>query len=255
MKQILFAISLLFALPCFSQNNQTLKPLLLDKSALSGVGLKAIEMKDEPGKIFHQKNLYRGEDISVYVVSTNSYNNKMENFSIDEFVYMFHGEAFVKPNIGKSQHFHSGDYFFAPKGFSGEWEILAGKHLHYELSVITTERASTNSSNLRHSLFNKSILSGTQIDLTEESKHSEILREGVELSVTLNAERPSETPLNNAKEQMIQLLSGQISITDRENITQTFYTGDFFVIPKGFNGKWVSQGHGIVKYLAVEKSY
>lgn len=48
---------------------------------------------------------------------------------------MFHGEAIIKPKKGKSQSFYSADYFFAPKEYTGEREIRAGNHLHYELSV------------------------------------------------------------------------------------------------------------------------
>ena len=34
------------------------RPLLLDKSVLSGVGLKKIDFKEEPEKQFYQKRLY-----------------------------------------------------------------------------------------------------------------------------------------------------------------------------------------------------
>ena len=33
-----------------------------------------------------------------------------------------------------------------------------------------------------------------------------------------------------------------------------FYTGDFFIMPKGLQGNWTSEGHGLVKYLIVEKT-
>lgn len=234
-----------------------IRPLMLDKAVLSGVGLKRIKLKDDPEKIFHQKMLYRGDDISVFVVSTESWNNEFSNFWFDEFVYMFHGEAIVKPKMGQAQIFYSGDYFFAPKGYTGSWEIRAGENLHYELSVITTKRADSTyvSQDLSHQLFSRSRLSGAQISFDRSENQAEVLRKGVELTVSLMAEKPGSRELNEPfKEAMIQLLSGQITLIDAEGAEYDFYAGDFFVIPKGFKGGWRSSGHGIIKYLQVEKT-
>jgi len=124
-----------------SESVTTIKPILLDKSYLSGVGLQRIKIKEEPEKDVFQKRLYRGKDISVYVVSSGSWINKIEKYSFDEFAYMLNGVAKVTPKEGPEQLFYTGDFFFAPKGYAGSWEIIAGKNYHYELSVITTQRA------------------------------------------------------------------------------------------------------------------
>ncbi|MEO0899126.1 MAG: cupin domain-containing protein [Bacteroidota bacterium] len=234
----------------------TQEPFLLDKSVLSGVGLKKIPLKNEPEKDFHQKRLFRGEDISIYVVSTETWNNKMDNFAFDEFIYMFHGEAIVKPKEGKTQLFQSQDYFFAPKGFTGEWEIKAGEHLHYELSVITTKRAdsSLKSQDLSHQLFDRSTLSGAHIKLDTDGKYHEVLRKGVELTISLQAEKPGNRTLKDSKEMLVQLLSGQVSMKMVDGSSKTFYSGDFFVLPNGVDVEWISEGHGLVKYLTVEKT-
>ncbi|WP_394746905.1 cupin domain-containing protein [Spongiimicrobium salis] len=228
----------------------------MNKSVLSGVGLQKVDLKDEPEKKFYQQQLFRGEDISVYVVSTNTWNNEFKNFWFDEFVYMYHGEALVKPQNGKAQRFHSGDYFFAPKGYTGAWEIKAGNYLHYELSVITTKRTDSTitSKALSHQLFDRATLSGTQIQLDHDGKYSEILKKGVELTVSLKAEKPAEWKIEAAKERLIQLLSGQVTINIPGGMAKAFYSGDFFVIPKDLEGTWKSEGHGLVKYLTIEKT-
>ena len=260
MKYLLFVLVLIFSahhhVSAQAESKDIIAPILLDKSVLSGVGLKKIDLKNEPDKKFYQRNLYRGKDISIYVVSTQTWNNKMENFAFDEFIYMYHGEAIVKPASGPAQIFYSGDYFFAPKGYTGEWEIKAGKNLHYELSVFATNRADSTkvSDNLDHELFDRSTLSGAYINLNSEGDYSKVLRAGLELTVKLNAEKPGDRKINiPAKEKMIQVLSGQITIVVDGN-TQTFYAGDFFVIPKGMLGQWQSEGHGLVKWLSVEGS-
>ena len=251
----IFLSSFLFISLLVTAQNDSLDPILLDKSVLSGVGLKKIDLKNEPEKDFYQKNLYQGEDISVYVVSTETWNNEFKNFWFDEFIYMYHGEVIVKPESGKTQLFHSGDYFFASKGFTGEWEIRAGDYLHYELSVITTKRADSSiiSKNLDHQIFDKATLSGANIRLDNEGKYSKVLRKGVELTICLKAEKPNKFDITNAKEKLIQILSGQITLTTSKSEI-TFYSGDFFIIPKNMNGKWKSEGHGLIKYLTIEKT-
>lgn len=238
-------------------DDKIVKPILVDKSVLSGVGLEKVTLKDEPEKDFYQKRIYRGEELSVYVVSTETWNNKMNDFPFDEFIYMFHGEALVKPEKGESILFHSGEYFFAPKGYTGEWEIRAGSNLHYELSVISTKRTDSIkvSSDVNHTLFSKSILSGAQINFDAQDKYSEVLKKGVELTVSLKAEKPTVREMSvPTREELIQILSGQITLQDSANNEESFFTGDFLIIPKGFIGNWKSEGHGLVKYLTVEKT-
>lgn len=233
-----------------------LKPILLDKSTLSGVGLRKINLKDTPQKDFFQKNLYRGTDLSVYVVSSQSWKSKMENFGFDEFIYILNGQARVKPENGAEQYFYTGDYFFCPKGYKGDWDIQAGENYHYELSVITTLRADSiqQLEQLRHQLLDKSILSGTSIQLDTYGLYETNLAKGVELTINLKAEEPRKITLQNVKEQLICVLSGQVSIKDANEDLQTFYTGDFFLLPKDFDGAWESKGHGVVKYISVQKS-
>lgn len=257
MKKIL--VTLLFSViaSIMSAQNEVVEPILLDKSMLSGVGLKKVILKNEPEKKFYQKRLFKGKDISVYMVSTETWNNKFTNFWYDEFVYMFHGEALVKPKKGAAQLMQSGDYFFAPKGYTGEWEIRAGNYLHYELSVIATQRADSTliSKNTHHQVFSTAKLSGAQIQLNEKGTYSEVLRKGLELTVTLKAEQPTTRLVNRQiNDVFIRILSGQISLIDTNDKTHIFYSGDFLVIPNGFKGTWKSNGHGLVKYLVVEKT-
>ncbi len=233
------------------------QPIPIDKSALSGVGLKKIDIKDEPEKDFYQKRLYWGEDLGVFVVGTGTWNNKIKNYAFDEFVYMYQGEAMVKPNTGSAKVFYAGEYFFAPKGFQGEWEIRAGNFIHYELSVITTKRADSSriKKNPQHARFSKSTLSGNQIRLNNKGTYEELLEKGAEITVKLKGESPTERMVNISKsEQVIHILSGMVKITGPRGKTHQFYTGDFFILPRAFQGTWKSDGHQLVKYLTIERT-
>ncbi len=250
-------VFLLFINLTFGQS-KTIAPLALDRAVLSGLELKKIDLKEEPEKDFYQKMLFNGKDIMVFIVSTETWNNKIEDYAFDEYVYLLHGQSIVKPKDGNAKIFNYGDHFFIPKNFKGEWEINAGENLHYELSVISKNRSDSSfvSKNLSYSEVNRGEMSGAHISLDGPDAYKEIIREGVELTVSLNAEKPSSKTFDkNTKEKLIHLLSGAISFTDLELNEHTFYTGDFFVIPKGLEGTWKSDGHGLIKYLIIEKSY
>ena len=256
-----FAISIFFILGLLfhsqAQESQIIKPILLDKEALSGVGLQKVEQKNSPERDFFQKRLYGGREISVYIVSSESWTAPFDAFWFDEFIYILHGKGVVHLENEEALFFNSGEYFFAPKGFSGKWEVQAGDNYHYELSVITNRRAdSTKVSELKTPIhLDRSILSGTEISFDESELYSEVLADGIELDVRLCAEQPRSLEMSTSgKEQLICIQSGMINITDTSGEIHTFYTGDNFVLPHGFTGHWKSQGHSIVKYISVSAS-
>lgn len=265
MKQRIYKLTLLLLLSIFvtqlsaqekSKNQKIITPILLDKAVLSGVGLDKINLKHEPERTFHQKRLYGGEEISVYVVSSDTWTSPFDAFWFDEFIYIFQGKAKVTSEHGE-HHFNSGEYFFAPKGFKGEWGVQAGDHLHYELSVITNKRAdSTQISKHKYpQILDKNVLSGNDIIFNKNGHFEKILFEGIELTIKLKAEKPRSTQMDGMeKEKLICLLSGVISLKDNSGKLHQFYAGDYFVLPTGFKGKWESQGHSLAKFITVEKS-
>jgi len=200
-----------------NDTSKVIKPILLDKETLSGVDLKKVQLKNEPEREFFQKGLFIGEDISIYVVSSESWTASMDNFPFDEFVYMLNGSANVKAEGGEQHMFNSYDFFTIPKGFTGTWEIIAGANYHYELSVITTKRASEINSNISSGplLLDKSKISGVDIKLNDNEVFEEILSKGTELTTFLKAEKPRKiAELSCEKDQLICVLSGQVTIHD-----------------------------------------
>lgn len=239
------------------ETDEPKKPISLDRSILSGVGLAKIDLKDEPEKDFYQKRLYWGKELGVFVVGTETWTNTITDYPFDEFIYTYNGEAIVKPRAGASQIFYAGDYFFAPKGYQGVWEVKGNNQIHYELSVITTTRADTSQiiKNASHRLFEKSLLSGNSILLNAAGYHEETLQKGAELTVKLIGEKIGKRSVNpTEKEQLIHILSGQITLTTEHAEVFTYYAGDFFIIPQGLAGTWNTDGHQLVKYLSVEKT-
>ena len=224
MKKLICALLLILASICNAQ--QVPKPFLIDKALLSGNGLEKIVLKDNPKKRFFQKRLFKGDDLSVFMVSSETGTNTFENFPIDEFVYMFNGEAIINSNTEREQHFYEREFFMAPKGITGKWHIEAGEYLHYELSVISTQRADSTKiiPDSRHILFDKERISGTNITLNEKGYYSDELARGAELTITFKAESPNEHLLNGMdNDRVIALLSGQVDIKDSQNEAKSFY--------------------------------
>lgn len=245
--------------PSLGQNNSQpvpLKPILIDKSALSGIGLQPVQLQNEPKRKFFQKRLLRGLDLSVFIVSSESWTTEMNNFPIDEVVLMLNGKAKIKPKNGEEMIFMSNQFFFIPKGYTGSWQIQAGNNYHYELSVISTERAATAAPDKTlPELIDQDELSGIGIDLSNTDQYDKVLTRGLELTVSLKAEKPSQREISTPmQEQLVNLLSGQLTITDTNGKEHIFSTGDLFLFPKGFIGTWQSQGHGLLKYLVIEKT-
>ncbi|MDB4293093.1 cupin domain-containing protein [Maribacter sp.] len=236
-------------------SGETIKPILLDKEALSGLGLQKVKLKEEPERAFFQRRVFRGEDLSVYIVSSESWKTSFDNFSFDEFVYILNGRAKVNAVGGAEQTFNSHEFFAIPKGYTGTWEVMSGNNYHYELSVIATQRASETDTapNKNPMLLDKLKVSGTDIQLDEDGHYETILFKGDELKISIKAEKPSVAhAMEVQNDQLLCILSGQVQITDFSGIEKSFYTGDFLVLPKGFKGSWKSNGHGLFKAIVVQ---
>ncbi len=250
-------LMLLFFKVGVSQFSNDIVPVLLDKEALSGIGLEKITLKDTPERDFFQKRLYRGKEISVYVVSSESWTVAFDSFWFDEFIYILQGKGVIHLDDQDDMTFHSGEFFFAPKGFSGKWEVQAGDNYHYELSVITNQRVDSTKAYAAKTpyLLDKSLLSGTDIVWDNNGRYEQTLADGIELKIILKAEQPRTTIITSwPKEQLLCLQSGMISLSDMSGEKHKYYAGDFFVIPKNYQGTWTSDGHSLCKYVVIQKA-
>ncbi|MEO1437357.1 MAG: cupin domain-containing protein, partial [Bacteroidota bacterium] len=110
-------------------------PFKIDQRYLSGLDLPKIDLKDEPDRDYFQKRIYKGTQLSIYVLAGETKTNQLENFGIDEFVYYLSGRADITAASGAEYQFFAGDYLFVPKGFTGQWINNGGSRYHLELSV------------------------------------------------------------------------------------------------------------------------
>jgi len=264
--QVLTIFSFLFLITSCKENTSTQKvvnqkfegiPVIrLDNSAISGIGLKPVKNKNQPDRRLFQKRLIRGNDLSVYVVSSETATAQQENYAMEEFICLTNGQSRMNPTNGKEVIFDKGDSFIAPKGFTGEWETIGGDEFLIELSIITTKRidGQVDPDKTLPYLIDKRKRSGVGISQIEDGSYLDILYEGIELKVTVEGHETGivnhNTPM---QEQVIEVLSGKVSITPKDGSTDDFLVGDYFMIPEDFMGSFEYVGHGVVRTMHVYK--
>ncbi|MEL7124005.1 MAG: cupin domain-containing protein [Bacteroidota bacterium] len=92
-------------------------------------------------------------------------------------------------------------------------------------------------------MLDKELMSGIGLTKYDATKYKDILYSGVELDVLTESETPTKRAIDkNEKEEFIHLLTGSLTIHPQNGKPQTYFKGDFFVLPKGFSGTWKSNG-------------
>ncbi|MCI4671859.1 MAG: cupin domain-containing protein [Bacteroidia bacterium] len=231
-----------------------IEPFNIDSKYLSGIDIPKLKLDDHPEREYFQKRLYRGSELSVFILSSETASNEINDFPIDEFVYYINGRADIKTLDSKTITFYGGDYLCVPKGFSGNWTNNGGNKYHLELSVITNQRAdSSKKSNAKKPfLLDRGLLSGMELTESEPGKYKNWLYKGVELDIWTESESPEKREiLDNPREQLIHILLGQLIIQAKGGEPHTYMKGDFFVLPKGFTGSWESKGQNQLRTLLV----
>ncbi len=252
---ILFCIALLCFLTVRAQEeNQVPKPFPIDEKYLSGLDIPKFELKAHPEREYFQKRLYRGSELTVFILSSETADNAFESFPLEEFVYFLNGRADVTPKNEAQISFYPNDYIFVPKGFAGKSTNNGGNTYHLELSVISNRR--TDSTQLskpqKPFVLDKELLAGIGLTQISETLYRDELYSGVELQIITESEEATEKQISNSpKEQFIQVLNGKVTLTPTGAAPQTFYAGDFFILPKGFNGLWQSEGANLCRTLRV----
>ncbi len=249
---------LLFCILAYAQKNTTIKVIPVDKSALSGIDLKPVKNDNQPERRLFQRNIMWGRELGVFVVSSETATAHQDNYAMEEFIFLLNGRSRMNPENGEEVLFNTGDYFVAPKGFTGEWETQGGDEFLIELSVIATDRPEVEIDKTKTLPFalDKDKLSGYGIELEEDQDAvRSLLFKGVELTAEVEVQKAGSYAMSrNTKESLVQVLSGMVEIIDADGESNTFYKGDWFILPQGFTGNWESKAHGLFRSLQITRS-
>lgn len=236
---------------------QKIEPILLDKAALSGLGLKRVTSADDPDRVLFQKRLYRGKEISVYLVASETKTAQYEDYGIEEFIYVLNGRARLKPTPKGERFFYPGDFFIVPKGYAGEWETQGGETYYYELSVVANDRSTTINDEPTPVLMDKAKIAGIGLTPAEAKEETfiDLLHQGQDLSISTQSEKPNfRADFVCEQEQLIYIIAGCLTLEMEGEASASYCSGDFVVIPKGFVGSWKSEGHELFRTLRVMKT-
>ncbi|TYP98981.1 uncharacterized protein DUF861 [Tenacibaculum adriaticum] len=236
--------------------NESLKSISIDKIALSGLNLKPKNNKHQPERKLFQKNLFIGSEIGVFIVASETAVAKWDSYVTDEFIFVLNGRARLQLKNKEEFFYNKNDFFIAPRGFEGVWETQGGKSYYHELAVVALNRKTTDniSGKLPVTLDNIK-LAGINITPLENKTYSDILFEGIDLTIKTKSESSTLKELKRTlKEELIYVLAGKVTIISEDKEVQTFYTNDFFVLPKNFSGIWKSEGHNLFRSLHVAKT-
>ncbi len=234
-----------------------IEPVLLDKATLSGLSLEATDAEfATPDRELFSRVVYSGKKFDVTLMAGNTGRARFEDYPVDEFVYVVNGQATLTTDDGVSQTSHTGDFFMVPKGFTGEWHSQGNRYFQ-ELIVIMKDRSDqVNEGQTRPFLIDKTKFSGLGIDRItwaldpDREVYREVLYDGTELNVAIVAGATATTELTEpGAEEFVYVVNGTATLTPKGGRPQTFYTGDFFVVPEGFVGTWTSTGNHLYREL------
>lgn len=255
MKSLKLFFSCLFCL-AFSSQLIAQDILRLDKATLSGLGLEGGPTED--GTLRYGKTLYDGDKFNVSVAAGNGPNNieviEVDSFPIQEFCYLINGSVTFIGKDGQTETFNTGDFFIIPLGWSGTM-ITQGNHLYQVLLVISDERG-VPIPGAFPSMVDKTNMSGLGLDVSSfpaagenAESNRKTIWDGAELEVTIMDVSSNSADFTDMSEEFVYVLNGSATLTQVGGEPQTFYTGDFFVVPEGWDGNWTVEGNHLYREL------
>ena len=239
---------LFIAITSLSFSQQSPSIYKISNELLAGEGLDVIPQKDSTRTVY-QKKVYDGKDLAVFIVAIGTgITNEFRSFPLEEFIFWMNGKAVVEPVGEDPISVYTGDYFIQAKGFNGKWNFVDIGGVHLELALVAKNRPDSTfkSPMFKALVIDRDIISG----VSKPTDH--LIYEGPELTVNLLTQSNQLENLTN--ERMLHVLNGTLTLMEENQTEQTFYPGDFFVVPEGFNGTWTSTSIQNLRVFEVYKT-
>ena len=209
-----------------------------------------------------QKVLHEGEFVVVIYESVPAVIGINEPYPYDEFVRVLEGTVVLTSESGDRQVYGPDDHFLVPKGWMGTWDMPRSFR---ELIVVETAAWNQSESTIASTFGSKRPTAKADLEvlpllvdaLREETlevlppwpegvvlagvnEHAQkVLHEGEVVTVLYGAEAAR---LNVSEpfpyDEYVLVLRGEVILTSEDGSSQTFSTGDGFLVPKGWTGTW-----------------
>ena len=209
-----------------------------------------------------QKVLHEGEFVVAIYESVPAVIGINEPYPYDEFVRVLEGTVVLTSESGDRQIYGSDDHFLVPKGWMGTWDM---RRPFRELIVVETAAWNQSESTIASTIGSKRPAAKADLEvlplsvdaLREETlevlppwpegvvlagvnEHAQkVLHEGEVVAALYGADAAR---LNVSEpfpyDEYVLVLRGEVILTSEDGSSQTFGTGDGFLVPKGWTGTW-----------------
>ena len=224
-----------------------------------------------------QKVLHEGEFIVALYEAMPAVIDIPEPYPYDEYVRVLEGSVVLTSSGGERQSYEVGDTFLVPVGWTGTWEMPT----RFRELIIVDRKGWEAVESMIATLFGADAESSTgqtsvlplltaslkqapledlppwpqEVVLSGASKHGQkVLHSGNIVTALYGAEAARLSVSEPFPyDEYVLVLSGEVTLTSDAGHSQTFGTGDSFLVPKGWTGIWDMPGQYLEK-IVVEAS-
>ena len=209
-----------------------------------------------------QRVLHEGEFVVALYEAMPAVIDISEPYPYDEYVRVLEGSVVLTSSEGERQSYEAGDAFLVPVGWTGTWEmparfreliIIERKGWEAVESMIATlfgadpesRTAQTSVLSLLTAPLRKMPLEDLppwpqEVVLSGANEHGQkVLHSGHIVAALYGAEAARLSVSEPFPyDEYVLVLSGEVTLTSDAGQSQTFGTGDSFLVPKGWTGIW-----------------
>ena len=220
-----------------------------------------------------QRVLHEGEFVVALYEAMPAVIDISEPYPYDEYVRVLEGSVVLTSSQGERQSYEAGDAFLVPVGWTGTWEMptrfreliiidrkgweavetmiatLFGADL--ELSTGQTRVLPLLTASLKKAPLDDLPPWPQEVVLSGANEHGQkVLHSGSVVAALYGAEAARLSVSEPFPyDEYVLVLAGEVTLTSDGGHSQTFGTGDSFLVPKGWTGIWDMPGQYLEKIV------
>ena len=220
-----------------------------------------------------QKVLHEGEFVVALYEAMPAVIDISEPYPYDEYVRVLEGSVVLTSSKGERQSYEAGDAFLVPVGWTGTWEMPT----RFRELIIIDRKGWEAVETMIATLFGADLESSTgqasvlplltaslkkvplddlppwpqEVVLSGANEHGQkVLHSGNVVAALYGAEAARLSVSEPFPyDEYVLVLAGEVTLTSDGGHSQTFGTGDSFLVPKGWTGIWDMPGQYLEKIV------
>lgn len=178
---------------------------------------------------------------------------KLVPYEVNEFVCVLEGSVTIIDEDGHEETVRAGESFVVPKGMPSIWKQTEDIRKFYVIFDEPSRQTLENSSSLSVRRLDPTVTM-TPIGEQDETRyiggvpeqHLHLVFTDMTGQMTVGIWDTTEMhtkPLPFARNELMRLLEGSVTITNGDGVARTFSAGDTFLVPQGMTYQWDSEGY------------